>query len=176
MDEVLEKMDEDTSAAINRDERELFIIRIKQGQIYDYKREHERALTLWGNVLEEVKLRVKTKRAEASQLKGPMDGDTSSSSLSTSDDSDDAQDERRARKCRYLRTKLGHELRDLQDLQHRATFMMASANFQLKNEKEEIRLYGEAEHLRHEVITWPIRLILRSCAIQSDGLTILLID
>ena len=53
MDEVLEKMYEDTSTAISRDERELFISRIKRGQIYDYKKDHNEALELWAEVLKE---------------------------------------------------------------------------------------------------------------------------
>src|SRR5438552_7819573 len=62
MDEVLEKMYEDTSAATSRDERELFISRIKRGQIYDHKKDHNGALELWTDVLKEVLLRVKAKQ------------------------------------------------------------------------------------------------------------------
>ena len=157
MNEVLEKMYEDSSVAISKDERELFIIQIKQGQIYDFKKEHERALTLWGSVLNEVQQRVSSKRAEILELKKSTDSDASSTSASD-DENNGIQDELLVKKRHYLQTKRGNELRDLQDLQHRLTFMMASANFQLKNEGAETRLYEEAEKLRREVISFSVPL------------------
>ena len=63
-----------------------------------------------------------------------------SESSVASDDDQDLEDERRAKKLQHLRTKRANELRDLLELQHRATFMMASANFQLKNEAEETKI------------------------------------
>lgn len=150
MDEVLEKMYEDTCTTINRDEREFFISRIKRGQIYDSTKAHDRALELWSSVLQDVQKRTTAKQEEllALQDKANMDNE---SEYSTESDDEDIQDERRAKRRQYLRTKRANELRDLQELQHRATFMMASANFQLKNESEETRLYDEAEKLRREV-------------------------
>jgi hypothetical protein len=150
MDEVLEKMYEDTSTAISRDEKELFISRIKRGQIYDHNKDHNKAVELWKGVLEEVVSRVKFKQTEVSDLKISADSEAESENSVTSDD-EDVEDERRAKRRQYLRTKRANELRDLLDLQHRATFMMASANFQLKNEVEETRLYEEAEALRQKV-------------------------
>lgn len=162
MDEVLEKMYEDTSAAITKDERELFIGKIKEGQIYDHKEHRERALEIWTNVLDEVLKRVTAKQAEARELKDTvgleMQTETSVASDSEEEEEDDiVEDERIARRRKYLRTKRGNELRDLLDLQHRATFMMASAHFQLQNEGEETRLYDEAEKLRREILRHPIR-------------------
>jgi hypothetical protein len=150
MDEVLEKMYEDTCTAISRDERELFISRIKRGQIYDYNKEHNQALEIWANVVEDVHSRAGVKKAEVMKLKNTAKSDADSDSSDTSDE-EDAEDKRKAKKRRFLHTKRANELRDLQDLQHRATFMMASANFQLDNEEEETRLYDEAEKLRDEV-------------------------
>lgn len=161
MDEVLEKMYEDTSTAISRDERELFISRIKRGQIYDHKKDHNEALELWANVLKEVLLRVKVKESEVSELRMSTNSLVDSESSIASDDDQDLEDERRAKKLQYLRTKRANELRDLLELQHRVTFMMASANFQLKNETEETRLYEEAEALRREVRLFSISLIIQ---------------
>jgi len=161
MDEVLEKMYEDTSAAITKDERELFIGKIKEGQIYDHKEHRERALEIWTNVLNEVLKRVTAKQGEARELKemGGLEMQTETSVASDSEEEEDdvVEDERIARRRKYLRTKRGNELRDLLDLQHRATFMMASAHYQLKNEGEETRLYDEAEKLRREILRHPIR-------------------
>jgi hypothetical protein len=150
MDEVLDKMYEDTSTSIIRDERELFITKLKCGQIYDFQKDHKQALELWTDVLECVLSRVNVKQSEILELKASGDSDAGSDTSVASDD-DDVEDARRAKKLQYLRTKRANELRDLLDLQHRATFMMASANFQLKNEEEETRLYDEAERLRREV-------------------------
>ena len=152
MDEVLEKMYEDTSAATSRDERELFISRIKRGQIYDHKKDHNGALELWTDVLKEVLLRVTVKKAEVLELRISTNSVAESESSGLSEDDEDLEDERRAKKLQHLRTKRGNELRDLLELQHRATFMMASANFQLKKEAEEIedllsQLEDEASYL-----------------------------
>ena len=160
MDEVLEKMYEETSTAISRDERELFISRIKRGQIYDHKKDHYEALELWADVLKEVLLRVKVKQAEVLELTISTNSLMDSGSSVSSDDEEDLEDERRAKKFQHLRTKRANELRDLLELQHRATFMMASANFQLKNEAEETRLYDEAEALRRQVLPFSISLIV----------------
>src|SRR5579862_6240834 len=62
MDEVLEKMYEDTCTAIIRDEREFFISKIKRGQIFDFNKAHDQALELWSKVLEEVEKRALAKR------------------------------------------------------------------------------------------------------------------
>jgi E3 ubiquitin-protein ligase SHPRH len=156
MDEVLEKMYEDTCTAISRDERESFVTRIKRGQIYDANKEHDRALEEWKKVLEDVRERAVVKKKEVQELKRKVNSDADSESSSASDD-EDLEDERRAKRQRAMRTKRANELRDLQDLQHRATFMMASANFQLKNEEEETRLYDEAEKLRREVRLRPTK-------------------
>jgi len=150
MDEVLEKMFEDTSSTISRDEREIFIAKIKRGQILDHQKDHVGALRLWKEVLEEVMRRAKVKQTEIIDLKASQHAESELDSSSSSDE-EDVEDDRRAKKLRYLRTKRAAELKDLLDLQHRSTFMMASANFQLKNEEEEIRLYDEAEALRREV-------------------------
>lgn len=150
MDEVLEKMYEDTCTAIIRDEREFFISKIKRGQIYDFNKALDQALELWSKVLVEVEKRVLAKREELSALKNVANADIESE-YSTDTEEDDLEDERRIKRRQYLRTKRANELRDLQELQHRAVFMMASANFQLKNETEETRLYDDAEKLRREV-------------------------
>jgi hypothetical protein len=150
MDEVLEKMYEDTCTAINRDEREFFISRIKRGQIYDFTKAHDQALELWSSVLQDVQKRTSAKLEELLVLRDIANTDNESE-YSTETDEEDIEDERKAKRRQYLRTKRANELRDLQELQHRATFMMASANFQLKNEDEETRLYDEAEKLRREV-------------------------
>ena len=159
MEEVLEKMYEDTCTAISRDERELFLSQLRRGQIYDSQKLHEWALLIWATVLEEVKERSERKQAEVIELRksnmdseSDCDSDTESSRMVTNEDG--LQDERLAKRVKLLRTKRGNELRDLQDLQHRATFMMASAHFQLKNEKEETRLYDEAEILRRKVYSF----------------------
>jgi hypothetical protein len=151
MDEVLDKMYEDTCTAISKDERELFIARIKRGQIYDFQKEHKLALELWENVFADTSVRVDNKLQEVLDLKGAAGTDSDSDSSDESDD-DDIDDVRRARKRKFLRTKRGNELRELQNLQHRATFMMASTNFQLGNQDEETRLYDQAEDLRREVL------------------------
>jgi E3 ubiquitin-protein ligase SHPRH len=151
MDEVLDKMFEETSTAINRDERELFISRIKRGQIYDHKKDHVKALEQWEYVLEDIVQRVKIRQTDVLDIKSLANSDAESESSVVSDDESN-EDERQAKKLQYLRTKRANELRDLLDLQHRATFMMASAHFQLKNETEETRLYDEAETLRREVL------------------------
>lgn len=150
MDEVLEKMYEDTCTAIIRDEREFFISKIKRGQIFDFKKAHNQALELWSDVLEEVEKRALAKREELLALRNVANADIESE-YSTETEEDDLEDERRVKRRQYLRTKRANELRDLQELQHRAVFMMASANFQLKNEAEETRLYDDAEKLRREV-------------------------
>ena len=151
MDEVLEKMYEETCSTISRDERELFTARIKRGQIIDHMKEHHQALQVWGDVLKELLVRVKAKKADVFTLRSSSSSDAESE---TSDESDieDPEDNRQAKKRRHLRTKRGNELRDLLELQHRATFMMASVNFQLKNAQEETRLYEVAEALRQEVL------------------------
>ena len=156
MDEVLEKMFEDTCTAIARDERELFIARIKRGQIYDHLKEHERALELWTHILEDVQARADLKREEVLLLKSSdaSEAGYTSDSTSASQDEDggcDVEEGRNLRKIKHLRTKRANELRDLQDLQHRATFMMANANFQLEKAEEETRLYDDAEKLRRQV-------------------------
>jgi len=176
MDEVLDKMYEDTCAAISRDERELFIARLKRGQIYDYRKDHETALAIWEKVLGDVSERVQHKVEEVQELKGEVDSDTETTSSEVDSLAGASRDdELRVKRIKYLRTRRGNELRDLQDLQHRATFMMASANYQLKNEKEEIRLYDEAEKLRREVSTFCFFLAsnVRSCATQFGKLIIL---
>ena len=150
MDEVLEKMFEDTSTAISRDEREMFVAKIKRGQILDYQKDHHGALELWKNVLEQVLRRVKMKETEILHLKVPQTSEAEFDTSSSSDE-EEFEDERRAKKRRYLRTKRANELKDLLDLQHRAIFMMASAYYQLKNENEETRLYEEAEAVRRKV-------------------------
>jgi hypothetical protein len=150
MDEVLEKMFEDTSTAISRDEREWFIAKIRRGQILDHNKDHTGALELWKGVLDEVIGRVKIKQRDMLDLRVSTSSEADLDS-STSSDEEDVEDERRAKRLRYLRTKRANELRDLLDLQHRTTFMMANANFQLKHAEEETRLYDEAEALRGEV-------------------------
>jgi len=150
MDEVLEKMYEDTSAAISRDERELFVSQIKRGQIYDHNKEHQAAIDIWQHVLCEVIVRVRSKEREVSSLKISSESQAGSD-LSDSSDEDDNGDYRRMKKLTHLRTKRGNELRDLWDIQHRTTFLMASGYFQIKNETEETRLYDEAEKLRRDV-------------------------
>ena len=149
MDEVLEKMYEDTCTAIIRDEREFFISKIKRGQIFDFNKAHDQALELWSKVLEEVEKRALAKREELLALRNVANAEVESE-YSTETEEADLEDERRFKRRQYLRTKRANELRDLQELQHRAVFMMASANFQLKNEAEETRLYDEAEKLRRE--------------------------
>jgi hypothetical protein len=150
MDEVLDKMFEETSTAINRDERELFIAKIKRGQIYDHKKDHIKALEQWECVLRDIVQRVKIKQNDNLDLKSIVNSEAESETSVTSDDEN--IEEHQAKKLQYLRTKRANELRDLLDLQHRVTFMMASAHFQLKNETEETRLYDEAEALRREVL------------------------
>ena len=150
MNEVLEKMFEDTSTAISRDEREMFIAKITRGQILDHQKDHNGALELWKDVFGEVLRRVKVKQTENLDLKVSQNSEAELDSSSSSDE-EDPEDERRAKKLRFLRTKRANELRDLLDLQHRAIFMMANANHQLNNEDEETRLYDEAEALRREV-------------------------
>jgi E3 ubiquitin-protein ligase SHPRH len=149
MDEVLEKMYQDTSTAISRDERELFSSRIKRGQIYDYNNDHRTAIDLWQHVLDEVLLRVATKEKEVSSLKASSFEPVSD--VSDSSEDEDIEDDQQTKKLAQLRTKRGNELRDLWDIQHRTTFLMASAYFQIKNETEETRLYDEAEKLRRDV-------------------------
>lgn len=151
MDEVLDKMFEETSTAINHDERELFIAKIKRGQIYDHKGEHVKALEQWECVLKDIVQRIKLKQTDILDLKSFMNSEAVSDTSITSDD-ENVEDERQTKKLQHLRTKRANELRDLLDLQHRATFMMASTHFQLKNEAEETRLYDEAETLRREVL------------------------
>jgi hypothetical protein len=152
MDEVLEKMYDDTSAAVSKDERELFITKIKEGQIYDFWKEHHKALDLWADVLLDVEDRVSQKHGEVMELKRDRSSSASSAFFSDSDEEEyDVQDDQEIKKRQYLRTRRGNELRDLQDLQHRLTFMMASANFQLKNEADETHLYEQAERLRRDV-------------------------
>lgn len=152
MDEVLEKMYEDTSTAISRDERELFVNQIKRGQIFDHNKDHEAAIDLWQHVLDEVLVRVAAKEKEVSLLKV---SDTIESGSDTDSEADDEEDDHQTKKLIHLRTKRGNELRDLWDIQHRSTFLMASAYFQLKNESEETRLYDEAEKLRRDVAIRP---------------------
>jgi len=149
MDEVLEKMYEDTATAISRDERELFVDQIKRGQIYDHNKDHQAAIDLWQHVLDEVLVRVAAKEKEVSLLKISTTNESSSDTDSSGDD--DVEDDRRTKKLIHLRTKRGNELRDLWDIQHRSTFLMASAYFQIKNESEETRLYDKAEKLRRDV-------------------------
>jgi hypothetical protein len=154
MDEVLEKMYEETSTAIARDERDYFITRIKRGQIYDFQKKPSQALDLWCEVLESVVSRVISKQEEVRELDVATGSETASDISNMHDDGEnDIEEIRRTKKLQALRTKRGNELRDLLDLQHRVTFMMASANFQLKNEDEETRLYEDAERLRQEVNT-----------------------
>lgn len=150
MDEVLEKMFEDTLTAISRDEREMFIAKIKRGQILDHQKDHNGALGIWKDVLDDVTRRAKVKQTEIIDLKVSQNSEAELDSSSSSDE-EGVEEARRTKKLRYLRTKRATEYKDLLDLQHRATFMMASANFQLKNEEEETRLYDEAEALRREV-------------------------
>jgi len=150
MDEVLEKMYEDTSTAINRDERELFVSQIRRGQIYDYNKEHQAAIDIWQHILCEVIVRVRAKEREVLSLKISCESQAGSD-LSDSSEEDDNGDDRRTKKRTHLRTKRGNELRDLWDIKHRATFLMASAYFQIKNKTEETRLYDEAENLRRDV-------------------------
>jgi E3 ubiquitin-protein ligase SHPRH len=150
MDEVLEKMYEDTCTAISRDEREVFLLRIKRGQIHDFNKEHEQALAEWESVQGDVRERTHLKKCEIVELRSLGSSEPDSETSAASGD-EDVEADRRAKRRKMLRTKRANELRDLQDLQHRATFMMASAYFQLKNEKEETRLYDEAEKLRREV-------------------------
>jgi E3 ubiquitin-protein ligase SHPRH len=149
MDEVLEKMYEDTSTAISRDERELFVNQIKRGQIYDHNKDHEVAINLWQHVLDEVLVRVAAKEKDVSLLK--VSNAIESGSDTDSSEADDEEDDHQTKKLIHLRTKRGNELRDLWDVQHRSTFLMASAYFQIKNESEETRLYDEAEKLRRGV-------------------------
>jgi E3 ubiquitin-protein ligase SHPRH len=149
MDEVLEKMYEDTSTAICRDERELFVNQIKRGQIFDHNKDHEAAIDLWQQVLDEVLVRVTTKDKEVTLLKAS--NTIESGSDTDSSETDDEEDDHQNKKLIHLRTKRGNELRDLWDVQHRSTFLMASAYFQIKNESEETRLYDEAEKLRRDV-------------------------
>jgi E3 ubiquitin-protein ligase SHPRH len=149
MDEVLEKMYEDTSTAICRDERELFVNQIKRGQIFDHNKDHEAAIDLWQQVLDEVLVRVTAKEKEVTLLKAS--NTIESGSDTDSSETDDEEDDHQNKKLIHLRTKRGNELRDLWDVQHRSTFLMASAYFQIKNESEETRLYDEAEKLRRDV-------------------------
>lgn len=153
MEEVLDKMYEDTCTAISKDEREQFIARIKRGQIYDFQKQHKEALEVWEEVFADTSERVNTKLAEVLELKGSV-GEEVDSDSDSSDGSEigDVEDNRKAKKIKFLRTKRGNELRELQSLQHRATFMMASANFQLGNQEEETRLYDQAELLRRKVL------------------------
>lgn len=154
MEEVLDKMYEDTCTAISRDEREHFITRIKRGQIYDFQKLHKQALEIWADVFANTSERAEIKLKEVMELKGSV-GDEVDSDSDSSDGSEigDVEDDRKARKIKALRTKRGNELRELQNLQHRATFMMASANFQLGNQEEETRLYDQAELLRRKVLS-----------------------
>lgn len=150
MDEVLDKMYEDTSTAISRDERELFLCQIKRGQIYDSNKDHQAAIVEWQHILDEVVVRVQAKMKEISSLETSNNSQAGSDVSDRSDDEDITED-RRAKRLTHLRSKRGNELRDLWDIQHRTTFLMASAYFQIKNTAEETRLYDEAEKLRHRV-------------------------
>ncbi|KAI1115828.1 SNF2 family N-terminal domain-containing protein [Nemania sp. NC0429] len=165
--EHLETLIDHSEASIKTHQRSYLIVKLNRGQLLENSPRVTEALEIWQNVLEEVKaivlearedLRKALENAQQEQSKR-MDGP---------DDRDPPDDE-------LLETpKIGEcrrRLRLFLDLQHRATFFIASAYFQIKSnetltkpgsddfvrlERLEVEGYEVAQKIRREILQEPL--------------------
>ena len=157
VDEVLEVMTEQNETASRTEERMLLTTRIQRGQVLEYAEESLEALTIWKEVLREIKLIVKDDRQ---QLKLEI------AKLGLTDkvagDNTEVGSSNTARIGVYR-----HRLRSSLEIEHMCTFFIANAYYQLKTktsqtesnmdnyrklEKAEERTYELAKKMRQEML------------------------
>ncbi|KAI1199525.1 SNF2 family N-terminal domain-containing protein [Nemania serpens] len=165
--EHLETMIEVSEASIKSHQRSYLIVKLNRGQLLENSPRVTEALDIWQNVLEEVKpivveargeLRKALENAQQEQSKGmdrPDDGDAPDEEL---------LETAKVGECR-------RRLRLFLDLQHRATFFIASAYFQIKCDEEstkpgsdeferlgqlEAEGYELARKIRREILQEPL--------------------
>ena len=150
MSEVLETMFEESQSAITKIRRELWMSRLEVGQILDFQKQSEKALTIWMEVLTEVQMQCDQKSAQVHRLSEQANGDTDESVISAETETAVKMEISEQNPSRPLTTQRA-ELRNLLDVLHQATFLVACSYVILKDEEKEKIFYERAEHIRRQV-------------------------
>ncbi|TGJ86165.1 hypothetical protein E0Z10_g2588 [Xylaria hypoxylon] len=169
--EHLETMIEQSEASIKSHQRSYLIVKLNKGQLFENSPRIKEALKIWEEVREEVEPIVRETReelqraleiAQQEQSKGMSKSSEESPGEETPDG--DTLETAKVGECR-------RKLRLFLDLQHRATFFIASAFFQIKTdetltqpnseefrrlEQREVEGYELAQKIRREILQEPL--------------------
>ncbi|KAI1312835.1 SNF2 family N-terminal domain-containing protein [Xylaria venustula] len=166
--EHLETMIEHSEASIKSNQRNYMIAKLNRGQLLENSPRVEESLQIWNEVREEIEPVVFEAREELQRAKENArqeDKDTRSvSEESSEEDEEEVLETAKVRECR-------RKLRSFLDLQHRVTFFIASAHFQIKSdenltqpnsdkfkrlEQHETEGYELAKKIRREILQEPL--------------------
>ncbi|KAK6080242.1 SNF2 family domain-containing protein [Seiridium cupressi] len=166
IDEVLDAMIEQTDIIIKTHQRACLISKLKQGQLLENSPRVREALTIWEEVLQEIKgLETECREQLRSEIEtaGAANTETQHEINEQSDLEDDPEEQNIPPRVGEARRRLRTAL----DLKHRAIFFIASAYFQIKSkedmtkpdsddfkrlEKLEIDGYEKANQIRQEIL------------------------
>ncbi|KAH8167699.1 hypothetical protein CIB48_g516 [Xylaria polymorpha] len=165
--EHLETMIEHSEACIKSHQRSYLMAKLSRGQLLENSPRVQEALKIWEEVLEEVEPNVREARED---LQKALENARQEQSKGTSNPSDQEPADEEALET----AKVGEcrrKLRLFLDLQHRVTFFIASAFFQIKSdetltqpdsdefrrlEQREVEGYESAQKIRRELLQEPL--------------------
>ncbi|KAI1342240.1 SNF2 family N-terminal domain-containing protein [Xylariaceae sp. FL0016] len=172
IDEVLDTMIETAETSVKSEQRTYLTNMLKRGQLVENSPRVKEALAVWQDVKNEIDVAVTESRAElqveidktrdAEKQKG-VPGTDNGQSRPDEDTLDDERDHPKVGSCR-------RKLRSALEIQHRATFFIASAYYQIKSnehmtesnseefrdlERLENRSYESAKEIRTELLQEP---------------------
>ncbi|KAI1106142.1 SNF2 family N-terminal domain-containing protein [Jackrogersella minutella] len=176
--EALEGMIQQSIASIRADERTCLIAKLDHGQILEYQNNIDGAMLLWEQVLEKVK-----RLNQDCQDKINEELKRLNKTEETDSESDAELDEPNAPMVLY---ECRRRLASLQDIEHRATFFIASGYFQMKAdarrtvpgsrefkdlEEKETSMYKAAKDLRQQILQQVRAKVVSSRAKIRDKVT-----
>ncbi|KAI0422163.1 SNF2 family N-terminal domain-containing protein [Xylaria grammica] len=174
--EHLETMIEHSEASIKSHQRSYLIAKLNKGQLFENSPRVKDALKIWDEVREEVEPIVLETREE---LKRALDNARQEQNKGMGNPSEESPGEQLPDEETLETAKVGEcrrKLRLFLDLQHRVTFFIASAFFQIKSdetftqpnsdefrrlEQREIEGYELAKKIRREILQEPLTKISR---------------
>ncbi|KZF24694.1 hypothetical protein L228DRAFT_228741 [Xylona heveae TC161] len=171
--EVLEVMIDQNDVAVRTEERSHLMSRIKRGQMFENKKETQKALDIWMEALRQVQDIVADCRASLmsemkrhADVEGKSVGTTKTPKRSDSDSEDEEDEDMHEKMGRIGAHRL--RLRSALEIEHICTFFAANAYYQLKTNpdltepdsdrfaelgKTEEEFYEKAKLLRKEILS-----------------------
>lgn len=136
LSDVLQLMRDATSSTLEVDRRALNSAQITRGQIYEYTRQPEKALSVFERAVVEAKRRILAAEERISSYRSKRRRQAIDV---------DEKDDRNVQDWQL-------DTRHWKELLHRSLFFTASIHFQLKDEDKETALYAEAKAVRQSLL------------------------